>query len=144
MIATKTRYNLWRGGWLLLAVLLVLLVTNCGGQPAARPVHTQHPPNQTVLPQATRTPEASTQTFPPIFPAYLKGKAASLSWINGTDCQEGMQAYLASARTNPNAALVGTAWVNPLSGSLLNGYNNCIPGSFSMDNVVQLIHDNGG
>ncbi len=55
-----------------------------------------------------------------------------------------MQAYLASARTNPNAALVGTAWVNPLSGNLLNGYNNCIPGSFSMDNVVQLIHDNGG
>ncbi|MDQ2714962.1 MAG: hypothetical protein M3Z08_08655 [Chloroflexota bacterium] len=132
----------------------MLLVTNCGGQPGTQPAHIQHPPGRAVLPQATRmpgvskqvarTPEASTQAFPPVFPAYLKRKTASLSWINGTDCQEGMQAYLATARTNPNAALVGTAWVNPLTGSLMNGYNNCIPGSSSMDNVVQLIHDNGG
>lgn len=77
--------------------------------------------------------------------SFLKGKTASLSWIQGSDCQSGIQAYLQSAAANPSAALVGTGWVNPLDGSLNNGSSNqCIPGSSSMDNVITLIHSKGG
>lgn len=76
---------------------------------------------------------------------FLKGKTASLSWIQGSDCQSGISAYLASAIANPSAALVGTGWVNPLDGSLnSSSKNDCMPGSSSMDNVIALIHSKGG
>lgn len=77
-------------------------------------------------------------------PAYLKGKTTSLSWITGHDCQQGMQAYQHSAKTNPDVALVGTGWVDPTNGQLLEGNNTCVAGSNSMDSVVQLIHSKGG
>jgi len=75
----------------------------------------------------------------------LNGKTASLSWITGSDCQAGIRAYLATAAADPDAALVGTGWVDPTSGQLSNGQSNkCTPGSYSMDNVIQLIHSKGG
>ena len=75
----------------------------------------------------------------------MRGKVASLGWIVGKDCQRGMQAYLKTADTNPDAALVGTGWVDPTNGHLINGQsNNCVAGSLSMDNVVQLVHSKGG
>lgn len=75
----------------------------------------------------------------------FNGKVASLNWIVGRDCQRGMQAYLATAATNPDAALVGTGWLDPTTGNLINGeHNNCEAGSLSMDNVVQLVHSKGG
>ncbi len=75
----------------------------------------------------------------------MRGKVASLGWIVGKDCQRGIQAYLKTAATNPDAALVGTGWVDPTNGHLINGKsNNCISGSLSMDNVVQLVHSKGG
>lgn len=74
----------------------------------------------------------------------LNGKTASLSWIYGRDCMRGVQAYLRTAGADPDAALVGTGWVNPTNGSLINGHNNCVPGSPSMDAVVRLIHSEGG
>jgi spore germination protein YaaH len=78
-------------------------------------------------------------------PRFLRGKVASLGWIVGRDCQRGIQAYLQTANANPDAALVGTGWVDPTNGQLINGQsNNCMPGSLSMDNVVQLVHSNGG
>ncbi len=81
----------------------------------------------------------------PASPRLMHGKVASLGWIVGRDCQRGMRAYLQTADTNPDAALVGTAWVNPTNGQLINGQsNNCMPGSLSMDNVVQLVHNKGG
>ncbi|WP_376796366.1 hypothetical protein [Thermogemmatispora sp.] len=84
--------------------------------------------------------QASTQT-----PHLLNGKLASLGWIVGRDCQRGLQAYLQTADINPDAALVGSGWVNPLTGQLMNGEsNNCQPGTLSMDNVVRLIHSKGG
>jgi hypothetical protein len=75
----------------------------------------------------------------------LNGQLASLGWIVGRDCQRGIQAYLQTADINPDAALVGTGWVNPLTGQLMNGEsNNCMHGSLSMDNVIQLVHSKGG
>jgi len=75
----------------------------------------------------------------------FNGKIAALGWIVGRDCQRGMQAYVKTAATNPDAALVGTGWIDPTTGKLINGaHNNCLPGSLSMDNVVQLIHSKGG
>ena len=75
----------------------------------------------------------------------MRGKVASLGWIVGKDCQRGMQAYLKTADINPDAALVGTGWVDPTNGHLINGQsNNCVSGSLSMDNVVQLVHSKGG
>jgi hypothetical protein len=75
----------------------------------------------------------------------MRGKVASLGWIVGKDCQRGMQAYLQTASANPDAALVGTGWVDPTNGHLINGQNNnCMSGSLSMDNVVQLVHSKGG
>ena len=38
----------------------------------------------------------------------LHGKAPTLSWIVGKECQQGVQAYLRTASMNPDAALVGT------------------------------------
>src|SRR5437667_5025841 len=75
----------------------------------------------------------------------MRGKVASLCLIVGKDCQRGLQAYLQTANTNPDAALVGTSWVDPTNGHLINGQsNNCMSGSLSMDNVVQLVHSKGG
>jgi hypothetical protein len=75
----------------------------------------------------------------------LHGKAPTLSWIVGKECQQGVQAYLRTANTNPDAALVGTGWVDPTNGHLIQGQsNNCVQGSLSMDSVVQLIHSKGG
>jgi spore germination protein YaaH len=75
----------------------------------------------------------------------MRGKVASLGWIVGKDCQRGLQAYMQTASTNPDAALVGTGWVDPTNGHLINGQsNNCTPGSLSMDNVVHLVHSKGG
>src|SRR5438105_9996822 len=75
----------------------------------------------------------------------LNGKLASLGWIVGRDCQRGLKAYLQTAATNPDAALVGTGWVDPNTGQLINGQsNNCESNSLSMDNVVQLVHSKGG
>ena len=78
-------------------------------------------------------------------PRLMNGKLASLGWIVGRDCQGGIRAYLQTASTNPDAALVGTGWVDATNGQLINGQsNNCMPGSLSMDNVVQLVHSKGG
>lgn len=78
-------------------------------------------------------------------PQLLKGKLASLGWIYGRDCQRGLQAYLQTASINPDAALVGTGWVDATTGELTSSKrNNCTPGSLSMDNVVQLVHSKGG
>src|SRR5579875_3296349 len=75
----------------------------------------------------------------------LNGRLASLGWIVGRDCQRGIQAYLQTADINPDAALVGSGWVNPLTGQLMNGEsNNCQAGTLSMENVVRLIHSKGG
>ena len=75
----------------------------------------------------------------------LHGKAPTLSWIVGKECQQGVQAYLRTATMNPDAALVGTGWVDPTNGHLIQGEsNNCVQGSLSMDSVVQLIHSKGG
>ncbi len=75
----------------------------------------------------------------------LHGKAPTLSWIVGKECQQGVQAYLRTAAINPDAALVGTGWIDPTNGSLIQSEsNNCVPGSLSMDSVVQLIHSKGG
>ncbi|HYA98696.1 MAG TPA: hypothetical protein VED37_00615, partial [Ktedonobacteraceae bacterium] len=49
----------------------------------------------------------------------IRGKVASLGWIVGKDCQRGMQAYLKTADSNPDAALVGTGWVDPTNGHLI-------------------------
>ena len=58
----------------------------------------------------------------PTTPQHLmRGKVASLGWIVGKDCQRGIQAYLKTADTNPDAALVGTGWVDPTNGHLING-----------------------
>src|SRR5437016_1770615 len=64
----------------------------------------------------------------------LNGKMASLGWIVGRDCQRGLRAYLQTADTNPDAALVGTGWLDPTTGTFISGQNNnCTPGSFIMD-----------
>ncbi len=75
----------------------------------------------------------------------FNGKVASLGWIVGRDCQRGMQAYLKTANVNPDAALVGTGWLDPTTGKLIDGaHNNCVSGSLGMDNVVQMVHSKGG
>jgi hypothetical protein len=75
----------------------------------------------------------------------LNGKIASLSWIVGQDCQRGLQAYLHTADLLPDAALVGTGWLDPTNGRLITGKsNNCVAKNAGMDSVVQLIHRHGG
>ena len=75
----------------------------------------------------------------------LNGKVASLNWIVGRDCQRSVQAYLETAAINPDAALVGTGWVDPTSGKLIDGAHNiCQANSLGMDNVVRLVHSKGG
>jgi hypothetical protein len=75
----------------------------------------------------------------------FNGRVPSLTWIVGRDCARGVQAYLQHAGTNPDAALVGTGWLDPTTSKLIDGQsNNCVPGSLSMDSVIQLIHQHGG
>ncbi|HEY3993701.1 MAG TPA: hypothetical protein VGM01_12600 [Ktedonobacteraceae bacterium] len=75
----------------------------------------------------------------------FNGQVPSLSWIIGRDCLNGVKAYLRHASTNPDAALVGTGWLDPTTGKLINGQsNNCAPGNLSMDAVIQLVHQHGG
>lgn len=91
-------------------------------------------------------PNVVAQTNRDISSANLfNGRVPSLSWIVGRDCRNGVQAYLQHAATNPDAALVGTGWLDPTTGQLINGEsNNCQPGTLSMDTVVQLVHQHGG
>ena len=110
-----------------LPILLVVFLASCGaGSPT------------------TNLPRKAGHGQVPRVPVMLKGKTASLSWIYGGDCWQGMQAYLQSAGSDPDAALVGTGWVKPTDGSLMNGHNNCVAGGPSMDRVVQLVHSRGG
>ena len=75
----------------------------------------------------------------------FRGKYPTLSWIDGKECRQGVQAYLRTANTNPDAALVGSGWINPINGDLVQGQNNnCVPDSLSMDSVVKLIHRKRG
>jgi spore germination protein YaaH len=75
----------------------------------------------------------------------LNGRVPSLSWIVGRDCASGLQAYLQHASTNPDAALVGTGWLDPTTGRLIAGQsNNCVPGSLSMDSVIEQVHRHSG
>src|SRR5690348_13473327 len=85
--------------------LLMLFCSSCGATQA-----------NTVSFQQASTPitVAAHQAVP-----YLKGKTTSLSWITGHDCQQGMQAYQLSDETNPDAALVGTGWIDPTNGQLI-------------------------
>lgn len=97
------------------------------------------------LQQLTFIQQTSAQQANTVPVRLLNGQTASLSWIIGADCQRGMRAYLQSAATNPDAALVGTGWVNPQDGTLIQGQSNtCLRGSLSMDNVIHLIHSHGG
>src|SRR5260221_6381489 len=111
---------------LILPILLVVFLASCvaGGPSTNLPRKAGHG-------QAPRVP-------------MLKGKTASLSWIYGRDCLRGMQAYLQTAGADPDAALVGTGWVKPTDGSLMNGHNTCVAGGPSMGRVGQLVHSSGG
>lgn len=107
-------------------------------------VRVNAPQNPTLL-FMDMGPMQSQQNSAPSSSRLLHGKVASLGWIVGRDCQRGLQAYQRTADANPDAALVGTGWVDPTNGHLINGQsNNCMPGSLSMDNVVQLVHSKGG
>jgi len=115
--------------------LLVLLVAGCTWLPAPG---NHLSPTSTLQLQQTPIPTSRS-------PRLLKGKLASLGWIYGRDCQRGLEAYLRTARINPDAALVGTGWIKPTTGKLTSSKrNNCMAGSLSMDNVVQLVHSRGG
>src|SRR6266446_5767854 len=121
---------------ILLILLPIIILLVVGG---ARILAPQTPALVMIYPASLQSQQSSAP------PRFLHGKVASLGWIVGRDCQRGMQAYLQTAGTNPDAALVGTGWVDPTSGKLINGEsNNCVPGSLSMDNVVQLVHSKGG
>lgn len=121
---------------ILLILLPIIILLVVGG---ARILAPQTPGLVMIYPDSLQPQQSAAP------PHLLHGKVASLGWIVGRDCQRGMQAYLQTASTNPDAALVGTGWVNPTNGQLINGQsNNCMPGSLSMDNVVQLVHSKGG
>ena len=121
---------------ILLILLPIIILLVVGG---ARILAPQTPALVMIYPDSLQSQQSSAP------PRFLHGKVASLGWIVGRDCQRGMQAYLQTASTNPDAALVGTGWVDPTNGQLINGQsNNCVPGSLSMDNVVQLVHSKGG
>src|SRR5947209_19570447 len=101
---------------ILLIIFLLMYLTSCtsGGKPAHVVLLT---PTSSVSqqPQSQPVQTLSTPLAKPTHPLYLKGKTPSLSWIVGNDCQRGVQAYLRSAASNPDAALVGTGWVNPIN-----------------------------
>ncbi len=121
---------------ILLILLPIVILLVVGGTRILAP---QTPALVMIYPDSLQSQQSSAP------PRFLHGKVASLGWIVGRDCQRGMQAYLQTASTNPDAALVGTGWVDPTNGQLINGQsNNCVPGSLSMDNVVQLVHSKGG
>jgi len=121
---------------ILLILLPIIILLVVGG---ARILAPQTPALVMIYPDALQAQQSSAPQ------RFLHGKVASLGWIVGRDCQRGMQAYLQTASTNPDAALVGTGWVDPTNGQLINGQsNNCTPNSLSMDNVVQLVHSKGG
>lgn len=121
---------------ILLILLPIIILLVVGGTRILAP---QTPALVMIYPDSLQSQQSSAP------PRFLHGKVASLGWIVGRDCQRGMQAYLQTASTNPDAALVGTGWVDPTKGQLINGQsNNCVPGSLSMDNVVQLVHSKGG
>ncbi len=121
---------------ILLILLPIIILLVVGG---ARILAPQTPALVMIYPDSVQSQQSSAP------PRFLHGKVASLGWIVGRDCQRGMLAYLQTASTNPDAALVGTGWVDPTNGQLINGQsNNCVPGSLSMDNVVQLVHSKGG
>ena len=121
---------------ILLILLPIIILLVVGG---ARILAPQTPALVMIYPDSLQSQQSAAS------PRFLHGKVASLGWIVGRDCQRGMQAYLQTASTNPDAALVGTGWVNPTNGQLIDGQsNNCMPGSLSMDNVVQLVHSKGG
>ncbi len=125
----------------------LLIVLAAGMLVAAGWLRANAPPSPVVVFQDSiqnQSLSVSTPATPAPFRLF-KGKVASLGWIVGRDCQRGLQAYLATASTNPDAALVGTGWLDPTTGKLINGQsNNCVPGSLSMDSVVQLVHSKGG
>ena len=122
-----------RAGVILLISLPILTVLIIGW------VRVTAPPNPPLSIMEPIQPQQA------LAPRLLHGQVASLGWIVGRDCQRGIQAYLQTASTNPDAALVGTGWVNPTNGHLMNGEsNNCMAGSLSMENVVQLVHSKGG
>ncbi len=126
----------------LLLALLVLLLT--GWMWIAAPTGGAWLVNSYQLQQVQQI-QVVKQNAPVSSGKLLNGKLASLGWIVGKDCQRGLQAYLQTANINPDAALVGTGWLDPTTGLLINGQsNNCMPGSLSMDNVVQLVHSKGG
>src|SRR6266516_663119 len=78
-------------------------------------------------------------------PRFMNGKLASLGWIVGRDCQRGMRAYLQTASMNPDAAIVGTGWVDPIIRQLINGvHNHWMSSSLSMKNVLQIVHSQRG
>lgn len=102
--------------------------------------------NSLLISNNALMPNIAAQTNRDITSANLfNGRVPSLSWIVGRDCRNGVQAYLQHAATNPDAALVGTGWLDPTTGQLINGEsNNCQPGTLSMDSVIQLVHQHGG
>src|SRR5205807_7626648 len=127
MLMSRPLYGKTSSLLLILPILLVMFLASCVASGSST-----NSPRKAGHEQTTRGS------------VLLKGKTASLSWIYGRDCLRGMQAYLQSAGADPDAALVGTGWVNPTDGSLINGHNQCIAGSPSMDTVVQLVHSRGG
>src|SRR5438128_5926663 len=132
-----------RGKFIAPLALALLALFLTGWMWIANPLNQDHAWLASYLPNQ----QLSTPVVAPVSqsPRLLNGKLASLGWIVGNDCRRGMRAYLQTASTNPDAAIVGTGWVDPTNGQLINGvHNNCMPGSLSMDNVVQLIHSKGG
>nr|BBH91957.1 hypothetical protein KTA_01560 [Thermogemmatispora argillosa] len=123
-------------GFLLIALAIILTLL-MGAVRARAPLSFLWTGSDVTLQQQN---QSTVQSLP-----LLNGKLASLGWIVGRDCQRGIQAYLQTADINPDAALVGSGWVNPLTGQLMNGEsNNCQAGTLSMENVVRLIHSKGG
>ena len=120
-------------GLLILLVSHLLLAGNSQG-------------NGQLISYGALAPNLVAQTNRDITGANLfNGRVPSLSWIVGRDCRNGVQAYLQHAQANPDAALVGTGWLDPTTGQLINGEsNNCQPGTLSMDSVVQVVHQHGG
>lgn len=121
------------GGLLVLLISHILLAGNTQG-------------NSWLVSNGVFEPNVAAQTNQNLGNANLfNGQVPSLSWIVGKDCLNGVQAYLQHANVNPDAALVGTGWLDPTTGQLIDGEsNNCVPGSLSMDSVIQLVHQHGG
>src|SRR5258708_11659172 len=114
---------------ILLILLPIIILLVVGG---ARILAPQTPALVMIYPDSLQAQQSSAP------PRFLHGKVASLGWIAGRDCQRGMQAYLHTANTNPDAALVRTRWVDPTNGQLNNCQrDNCLPGRLIIATVVQ-------